>query len=148
MSEYPPPLRHLSRDCPVKQAVWDKFCARFHVLDACVPLFAVGQDGSVQQRFRGNPPRPYLMRSEECEAMILSVTDALRDDHESDGVNRYDGMLYMMGWIVADRFVPLYIGKTETLGRNGTFSANIAGLHTNKSKFARWGTATPITLAI
>ena len=35
---------------------------------------------------------------------------------------------------------PLYIGKTETAGKqNGNLSANIKGLQRDKSKFARWG---------
>ena len=39
-----------------------------------------------------------------------------------------------------DQFIPLYIGKAETLGRgNGNLSANLRGVHTDRSKFARWG---------
>ena len=35
--------------------------------------------------------------------------------------------------------VPLYIGKTETIGKSNNLSANIENLHRDKSKFARWG---------
>ena len=49
-------------------------------------------------------------------------------------------MLYMMGWKEVGKFVPLYIGKTETIGKGlGNLSANITNLHKDKSKFARWG---------
>lgn len=38
-------------------------------------------------------------------------------------------------------YIPIYIGKTETLGRNGGYSANLKGVHKGKnpSYFARWG---------
>ena len=38
-------------------------------------------------------------------------------------------------------FIPIYIGKTETLGRNGGFSGNLNGVSSGKNKnfFARWG---------
>ena len=39
-----------------------------------------------------------------------------------------------------NQIVPLYIGKAEAIGRgDGNLSANIANLHRDKSKFARWG---------
>ncbi len=46
----------------------------------------------------------------------------------------------MMGWKASDKFLPLYIGKTETFGKRGqNLSANLKNLHNDKSKFARWG---------
>ena len=38
-------------------------------------------------------------------------------------------------------FIPIYIGKTETLGRNGGYSANLKGVDSGKNHqyFARWG---------
>ena len=33
----------------------------------------------------------------------------------------------------------MYIGKTETIGKNNNLSANIKSLKTDKNKFARWG---------
>jgi hypothetical protein len=79
------------------------------------------------------------MRSEEMDAMILSVTDRLVEDHKS-GSRQFDGMIYMMGWKQSGRFLPLYIGKTETFGTSGgNLSANIENLHTNRMNFARWG---------
>jgi hypothetical protein len=79
------------------------------------------------------------MRSQECDAMILSVTDRLVEDWTS-GAGEFGGMIYMIGWKQSGRFLPLYIGKTETFGKGDrNLSANIKNLHTDKSKFARWG---------
>ena len=87
---------------------------------------------------RGGTARQNLTRSQECEALILSVTDQLVADWTS-GARKLDGMLYLMGWKQAGEFVPLYIGKAESTGRGGGLSVNITNLHTDKSKFARWG---------
>ena len=39
-----------------------------------------------------------------------------------------------------NKIYPLYIGKTETIGKgNRNLSVNIKSLHTDFSKFARWG---------
>jgi hypothetical protein len=123
----------------MRQSIWDKFCNRFRITEACVPLFATDEAGNVKNKPVGKNQRPILMRSNECEAMILSVTDKLVDDWMNKS-NQFDGMLYMMGWKQAGRFVPLYIGKTETIGKGDhNLSANIKNLHKDKSKFARWG---------
>jgi len=66
-----------------------------------------------------------------------------------------DGLIYMVYVLRSDiktlpdfsqeslpsKFIPLYIGKTETLGRNGNFSANLKGVSAGKNRqyFARWG---------
>src|SRR5262245_59831585 len=100
------------------QEIWDRFCARFSIAETCVPLFATDTDGNVEHRPWGKDQRLFLKRSAECEAMILSATDRLLDDHRS-GARHFDGMLYMMGWKEAGGFRPLYIGKTETLGTLG-----------------------------
>jgi hypothetical protein len=119
------------------QPIWNKFCQRFKVNETCVPLFATDDD-EVKVRTVGRDDRPVLMRSEECDAKILAETDLLVADWKS-GSHKYDGMIYMMGWM-EDAFIPLYIGKTETLGKgDGNLSVNIKNLHTDRSKFARWG---------
>lgn len=123
----------------MKQAIWDKFCSRFSIAETCVPLFATDAEGNVQHKPVGKDQRLILKRSDECEAMILSITDLLVDDWE-DRTNQFDGMLYMMGLREDGKFVPLYIGKTETFGKGyRNLSANITNLHKDKSKFARWG---------
>jgi hypothetical protein len=123
----------------MKQAIWDKFCSRFSIAETCVPLFATDADGNVQIKSIGKDRRPVLMRSPDCESMILSVTDLLVDDWANKAF-QFDGMLYMMGWKQEGNFVPLYIGKAETFGKGDrNLSANILNLHKDKSKFARWG---------
>ncbi len=61
----------------MKQAIWDKFCTRFSIAESCVPLFATDADGNVQTKTIGKDQRPILMRSDDCESMILSVTSLL-----------------------------------------------------------------------
>jgi 5'-nucleotidase len=122
----------------MSRAVWDGFCARFDVYKDCVPLFETDRAHNVTVQARGSRRKPYLVRSQAMEQMVLSVTDQLVEEWES-GSKRFDGMLYMMGWRRSGRFVPLYIGKTETKGRGDNLSANIKNLHRDKGKFARWG---------
>ena len=70
---------------------------------------------------------------------MLVETAKLVDDWRS-GTHQYDGLIYFMGWKDADQFVPLYIGKTETIGKGDqNLSANVKNLITDRSKFARWG---------
>jgi len=45
------------------------------------------------------------------------------------------GIIYCMYWIRLKQVVPLYIGKTEKYGNNGSVSVNL----TNKGLFGRWG---------
>jgi hypothetical protein len=46
----------------------------------------------------------------------------------------------MMVKKVGDDVVPFYIGKTETIRKGDrNLSVNIKNLHTDRSKFARWG---------
>ena len=122
----------------MKQALWDAFCARFNVVGDCVPLFATDDHNNVEVKTIGKAQRLSLVRSQDCEELILEVTDQLVPDWTS-GTKKFDGMLYMMGWKRSEGFVPLYIGKTESTGRGGGLSVNIANLRTDKSKFARWG---------
>lgn len=122
----------------MKQALWDAFCRRFDVVDGCVPLFAIDDHNNVEVKRIGRAQRMCLVRSQDCEAMIVAVADQLVPDWTS-GTKRFDGMLYMMGRKQSGSFVPLYIGKTESTGRGGGLSVNITNLRTDKSKFARWG---------
>ena len=121
--------------------VWAKFCHRFGVAERSVPLFAVDDAGVVATRLvgRGESTRSVLMRSPAMEALVLAETAKLVADWQA-GTHRYDGLIYCMGWRRADQFVPLYIGKAETLGKGDrNLSANLKGLATDRSKFARWG---------
>ena len=123
----------------MKQAIWDRFCVRFNVMELAVPLFETDPDGHVQSKPIGKDGRHVLKRSEECDRLILNVTDQLVNDWQGKE-HQFDGMLYLMGWKQQGKFIPLYIGKTESLGKGDrNLSANIKNLHTDKTKFARWG---------
>lgn len=131
------------------QALWKNLCGKLHVED-CVPLFAADADGNVRiQQIGKKPRRPVLQRSDEMERKVVGIARRLVDDYNNHKDNpeverEFDGMLYMMGWKESDgTFLPLYVGKTETLGRNGDgrLSANLDGVNRggNKGNFARWG---------
>lgn len=71
--------------------------------------------------------------------MVRDEVDRLVADWHS-GAHRLDGLIYVMGTINEHRFMPLYIGKAETLGKgDANLSANLANLDRDTSKFARWG---------
>ena len=55
----------------------------------------------------------------------------------------YDGLIYLMYWLIDGEVVPLYVGKAGKYGRdNERLSANVDDLRTNSTrKFARWGDA-------
>lgn len=126
--------------------IWDEFSDRFAIERDCVPLFAEDGDGNVRVKQIGvKPLRPVLERSPQMEKLVLEIAERLIKDYENNPAasREFDGMLYMMGWKQEGRFIPLYIGKTETLGRkdDGGLSENLRGLPRSKSrmKFARWG---------
>ena len=120
--------------------VWRKFCERLSIDDQCVPLFELDHAGSVCLKTTGKKsPRPILMRSVQMEALILTEVEKLVEDWKS-GSHLYGGLIYCMGWKKSRNFIPLYIGKAETLGKgDGNLSANLKNLTSDKSKFARWG---------
>jgi hypothetical protein len=121
--------------------IWNGFCDRFNVVKECVPLFDANDSGVVVTRLIGRGPtiRPVLSRSAEMEAMVLREVTKLQEDWETKR-HRLDGLIYLVGWKEQNQFKPLYIGKAETFGRgDGNLSANLKGIQTDRSKFARWG---------
>jgi hypothetical protein len=123
------------------RSIWQDFCQRFHVLQDAVPLFDADSQGHVRSRLigRGVTQRPVLARSAEMDALIRGQTQLLIDDR-TGGQSKLDGLIYCMGWRQGDEFIPLYIGKAETNGKQGgNLSANLTRLTTDTSKFARWG---------
>jgi predicted RNase H-like nuclease len=62
------------------------------------------------------------------EALVVEeATKVVADWHS--GAGQYDGLIYLMGWRDGHQFIPLYIGKAETLGKgDGNLSANLKNL--------------------
>ncbi|AFZ69385.1 hypothetical protein [Deinococcus peraridilitoris] len=97
------------------------------------PLFEV--DGlTVRTHPRGSTgERRVLTRSAEFDSAMIDLVEAgLKDD-------RWQGLVYLMGWGERAAFVPLYIGKAEKRGKSQTISANLKNLRSNHGFFARWG---------
>ena len=120
---------------------WKQFVASQKIYKTKVPLFKSDAELSVQTKKIGTTKIPYvLQRNEAMEKRIIEATNILKDDWEGKQ-NRFDGLIYMMFKItLSEGIIPLYIGKTETMGkRNGNLSVNITNLTRDKSKFARWG---------
>lgn len=123
------------------QEIWNKFCLVQQIAEKGVPLFDTSAEQNVSTVSIGRSrPRQVLRRSVEMENLVLAETDLLIADWKS-GRMKYDGLIYLMYTIREQgEVIPLYIGKAETFGKNGgNLSANIANLHRDKSKFARWG---------
>lgn len=126
--------------------VWKRFCDHFGITQKCVPLFEEDRAGNVKTKIVGvKPQRLVLQRSQRMDSVIVEVATQLVNDYYNHplGEREFDGMLYMMGWFEGGDFIPLYVGKTETLGSkdDGRLSENIRRVPTSRSRmiFARWG---------
>ncbi len=120
--------------------LWDSFCARHGVRIDSVPLFDSSDEQVVRTREIGKANiRRVLCRSGAMEALIRLAASTLVDDWEK-GTRQFDGLIYMAGTVEDETFAPLYIGKAEVAGKtSGVLSANLKGVQTDTSKFARWG---------
>jgi len=119
--------------------IWNQFTKRFDIADHSVPLFESDADRRVATKTIGREKRPILVRSTMMEQLVISQVALLIEDYTTK-INRFDGLIYMIGHKRNNAFLPLYIGKTETFGKGErNLSINIANINTDKSKFARWG---------
>ena len=119
--------------------IWDAFCKQENIIQNSVPLFKhknfIVDVKKIGQRVK----RSILCRSELMEQLIQNETDKLVEDWRKKE-DKLDGLIYMMYIKENNEVYPLYIGKTETIGKgNRNLSVNIKNLHTDFSKFARWG---------
>lgn len=122
-------------------SLWDRWCEAQGVLNGSVPLFDCDDERRVRTRMVGLArQRPIICRHPDMDALILNETAKLVDDWTAKG-GQFDGIIYMMFMHRPDGgIIPLYIGKSETLGKGeGNLSANIYRLEKDRSKFARWG---------
>ena len=122
-----------------RNQAWDKFCERLNIYQSCVPLFCYSDDLIVETKTIGRSlVRTVLRRSYHMEKMVRSEADKLISDWENHN-DTFDGLVYIMCLKESGRIRPLYIGKTETIGKGKrNLSANIHNLHRDTSKFARW----------
>ena len=120
--------------------LWNRWCREQHIVEQGVPLFSYDENLVVRTRLIGSSSkRPVLCRHEDMEKLVLSQVNILNTDW-NDGIHGYDGLIYLMFVKGSESVVPLYIGKAETFGKGDrNLSVNLRNLHTDRSKFARWG---------
>jgi hypothetical protein len=120
--------------------LWNRWCGEQHIVEQGVPLFSYDENLVVQTRTIGSSSkRLVLCRHEDMEKLILNQVSLLNTDW-NDGIHGYDGLIYVMFVKGGESVVPLYIGKAETFGKGDrNLSVNLRNLHTDRSKFARWG---------
>jgi hypothetical protein len=121
--------------------IWNSFCGRMNIGKSAVPLFDTDTHLNVATHEVGKQRKlQILRRSAEMECMVIEGAETLVSDWELQE-HQFDGLIYLMHYRSQEgHIVPLYIGKTETIGKGkGNLSANIENLSTSKGKFARWG---------
>ena len=120
--------------------LWNRWCSEQLIIEQAVPLFSYDENLVVRTRSIGSSSkRPVLCRHEDMEKLVLNQVSILNTDW-TDGVHDYDGLIYLMFVGGNENVVPLYIGKAETFGKGDrNLSVNLRNLHTDRSKFARWG---------
>ena len=118
---------------------WNQFANRFEIYKSMVPLFKRSKNLIVETKLYGQNDRKILKRSDEMEEFVIRETNTLVRDY--NGRNKcFDGLIYIMPKkISSKRIIPLYIGKAETVWKNGNLSENLKNLASRKDKFARWG---------
>jgi len=118
--------------------LWDKFCADYQIFESSVPLLETSGQVVKTAAF-GSNQRLLLRRSSQMDSLVIKEVNKVLLDFQC-GTNEYEGLIYMMFWRSEQQVIPLYIGKSEKYGKQGTnLSANIAQVTFNKGKFCRWG---------
>ena len=125
-----------------KKDIWQQWTDRYIETENPIPLFETDESLSVEYKHYGQDNRRILKRSEEMEAAIRGEGRKVINDWSTTD-DTYDGLIYLMYWLVDDEVVPLYVGKAGKYGRDGKrLSANIDDLRGSSTrKFARWGDA-------
>ena len=116
---------------------WNQFANRFEIYKSMVPLFKRSKNLIVETKLYGQNDRKILKRSDEMEEFVIRETNTLVRDY--NGRNKcFDGLIYiMLKKDSSKRIIPLYIGKAETVGKNGNLWENLKNLASRKDKFAR-----------
>jgi hypothetical protein len=120
--------------------LWDRWCSEQNIAEQAVPLFSCDDQLVVQTKSIGTKSkRPVLCRHQNMESLIIQQVAFLTTDWE-ERKHEYDGLIYIMFTRDDIAIIPLYIGKAETFGKGErNLSVNLRNVHTDRSKFARWG---------
>jgi hypothetical protein len=121
----------------IAKAFWNEFCEEHKVLTNSVELFE-SVDLFPTVFAYGKNGRMILKRSNAMDNKIKTEVAKVIADY-NEGTNRYEGLIYIMFWKQAGQVVPLYIGKSEKLGRRQNLSENISNIMNDNGKFCRWG---------
>lgn len=119
---------------------WKSFIDRLEIYEKGMDLFA-NNNSLVELTPYGKDQRLMLTRSKKMEELVTNEVTKLINDYKSQRFE-YDGLIYMMYSVNNSEIIPLYIGKTETVGKSSNLSVNIKDLdsqHPPKRFFARWG---------
>lgn len=125
-----------------KNDIWQQWAERYIDTESPIPLFQTDETLTVEYKHYGQNDRRILKRNEEMEAAIRNEGRKVINDWSTTD-DTYDGLIYLMYWLIDGEVVPLYVGKAGKYGRdNERLSANVDDLRTNSTrKFARWGDA-------
>lgn len=125
-----------------KKDIWQQWAERYIDTESPIPLFQTDETLTVEYKHYGQNDRRILKRNEEMEAAIRNEGRKVINDWSTTD-DTYDGLIYLMYWLIDGEVVPLYVGKAGKYGRdNERLSANVDDLRTNSTrKFARWGDA-------
>ena len=122
-----------------KEYIWQEWTDRYVDTENPIPLFETGENLTVEYKNYGKDDRRILKRSEEMETLVREEGRKVINDWSSSD-ETYDGLIYLMYWMVDGDVIPLYVGKAGKYGRDGEgLSANLRGLRgSSTGKFARW----------
>lgn len=133
-----------------------------------VPLFETDKTNAIVNTFNTKSGKTILKKHPQMIQRITNSVKIVKQSYDyysqlKSNVNHItsdpplftDGLVYCVYALKSDiqkrpefsdvqfksNFIPIYIGKTETLGRNGGYSANLKGVDSgrNHQYFARWG---------
>jgi len=123
-----------------KNDIWQQWAERYIDTESPIPLFETDEKLAVEYKEYGKNDRHILKRSEEMEAAIRNQGRKVINDWSTTD-DTYDGLIYLMYWLIDDEIVPLYVGKAGKYGRDGKrLSNNLVELRgSGTGKFARWG---------
>ena len=132
---------------------WRKWCKEY-IIHRNVPLFYVDRETNQLFTLENENGETRILRHPFMEDMVAEeVSKVYNSFTQNNSDFEYDGLVYIVYTYLdllkehvnsENEIVPLYIGKTETIGVNGKYSVNIKNVHKklNKTKFARWGDGT------